>query len=133
MWIFHVYWDKLNYQNHWNYCIFQMDTCNLSHIEGWCQILGPKNEITWADISVSFQYPRSCYSDFKKVLYRSTPCPKLHNCGASEKCNIVKVLVAYCQSGIVSKHRHIPVVDIEFKSTICSSKRAWISQALEKR
>ncbi len=27
----------------YNYCIFQTGACNLSHIEGWCQIIGPKN------------------------------------------------------------------------------------------
>ncbi len=29
----------------YNYCIFQTGACNLSHIEGWCQIIGPKNAV----------------------------------------------------------------------------------------
>ena len=28
----------------YNYSTYQTGTCNLSHIEGWCQIIGPKNK-----------------------------------------------------------------------------------------
>ena len=38
-----IYWDNQSFQNQWDYCRYQMDTCNLSYFYEYCQIGVPEN------------------------------------------------------------------------------------------
>ncbi len=40
-----IHWEYVSYLILWNYCRYHIDTCNLSHIEGWCQIIARKNAV----------------------------------------------------------------------------------------
>ena len=66
----HVYWDKPNYQNQWKYCMYHIDTCNVSHFCIWCQTMGiPKDNIGvgW----MLFGFPRSVFAIARVLIIRN--------------------------------------------------------------